>query len=580
MISKILEFNNHYFKDKEDQLLFFSLFYLALPCIIFLLTFITPIIGVTLAALILYPLIVFGSKLHLSKVNFSILAPYFFLAFAISMFFGVGYFGFQTGDHEKNQMIFKELFTRDWPVIFSELDNSKKILSYPLGFFLSAAYFGRTFSWPFANFLLYLNSAFGLLLLFFWLYRFFSPYKFLPLILFFLFGGIDIVGEIIFNNSNFSLGTHIEWWAGHTFLQYSSFPTVMSWNGQHFAAQFIGISIIYELIKEKRYSFILYTFSLVSFWSHLTVLGYIIFSPLFLKSKKIFKEVFFSFNSLSILLILIVFAFYTSKAPGSLPYGFIWNLWNYNEYYPKFFSFYFLEYSLLSYLIWLNRSLLFKLDLYLFYSSILLLSIVPFFSFGWSNDFSMRVSGPALFLLFLITLRLVLKLNKSKKYYALIPIITILVTGSISSASEIYRQVNLTLKPYRFHIINYTNLDFNRGIDYKNNCLVTRKPINFNFSQIDTVKIDAVFYKVNSFKINESPNYLALCFEGKIKVNIPESDVYRIAIKMYGKNNLELNDGLSLVQMRELIDVNDISSRWVEQYTGSSDSLYAKYLMR
>ncbi|WP_281812385.1 hypothetical protein [Limnohabitans sp. MORI2] len=524
----------------------------------------------------LYNLINSQKKIIIFNINrIDVALILFSLIFA--SIFGVGYFGFQTGDHDKNQMIFKELIVRDWPVIFPENQVNNQILSYPIGFFIFPALVGKKFGWLLGNIFLFLSHATGIALVLLWIIRLLKSK--MAILFFILFGGFDIIGELVFNRFQFSLGTHIEWWTSHTFLQYSSFATVLSWSAQHFSAQFLGVCIIYYLIQARMFRYLLYVISLIAFWSHFTLIGYAIFAPLLFKNRRI-KDVIFTFNSFAIIFICVLAIFYLSKDQSSIPRGFLWSYWDFNLYGQKFIAFYLLEFLILSLFLFFHKSILSKEDFILLVSATLMLAILPFYKIGWSNDFSMRGSGPPLFIIYLISMKqLQIFIGSGKKISSSI-LLLILLIGSFSGLSELYRQVNLSFKENKFYILNITSGDYHRGLSNDNKCILIKNNNEDELKNIAFIVIQGRDYNFDKIVPGLSQHNLSLCVKDRINIRFPDVDVYRIDVMLFNKNDKEILGTRSILNFREIDDVNSISSRWPEQYTGDGDSKFAKYLMR
>lgn len=566
--------------SERNMLLVFSLIYLVIPCIIFSLFFIKNSIAVILLPVLLYPFVELvreRSETYKLKKHNILFIFIFIFSFIFASIFGVGYFGFQTGDHDKNEMIFKELINNDWPVVFNDFQVSNQILSYPLGFFLAPALIGKVFGWEVGNISLYLNHAIGIFLVFLWIIKIINRRG--AVVFFIFFGGWDIAGELLFNRFDFVFGTHIEWWTTHTFLQYSSFTTVLAWSAQHFASQFLGVCIIYYLIHKKKYNYIIFTGSIIAFWSHFTLLGYASFIPLLLRERERIKLMFFSVNNFVIIFLIVVFLYYTSKDGQLIPHGFLWNSWDAKDFAARFFSFYVFEFLLLSIFLFINRKELNENDSILLMSCIVLLSVLPLYRAGWSNDFSMRGSGPALFILYLISMKQLFSLYQKRKHSALV-LVLILLIGWFSGLSELYRQFKLSFAPYSFYVLNVTEGEYVRGFNGDKTCLLIRRVDNLKPNLLHALNLQGETYSVKSINDGTNNSNVSICTNHAMRIIFPKIDAERMAVSLFDNSMNEIHGPISLVTIREIGDVNSISSRWPEQYTGSGTSVFSKYLMK
>ncbi len=211
--------------------------YLALPVIIFMLTWIKPLIGIPAALLIAGALLLavknksccensmFSRKTILITIG---------IAFVWCFFAGQGGFWYQSTDHAYRNAIFRDLIYNSWPVVFEKYDA---LLNYYIGYWLVPALFGKVvlfisdnvaIAWLTARIALLLWSIISITLCFFLLVNVLqikSQKKlFLAVLFFILFSGLDIVGIYLTKGT---AGMHLEWWAKR--YQYSSFTTCLFW---------------------------------------------------------------------------------------------------------------------------------------------------------------------------------------------------------------------------------------------------------------------------------------------------------------------------------------------------------------
>jgi len=212
----------------------FACIYLALPILIFMLTWIKLVIGIPAVLLIgfaLYQSIKRVKKVSISKKNLLIALG---IAFIWCFLAGQGGFYYQSADHWARNAIFHDLINNSWPVVFEKQDA---LLNYYIGYWLVPALFGKVtlfisknseLAWLVARIFLLAWSTISVALCFLLLTDTIvckSRKHFLFAVCFFiLFSGLDIIG-IYLTNKN--AGLHIEWWAGK--YQYSSFTTSLFW---------------------------------------------------------------------------------------------------------------------------------------------------------------------------------------------------------------------------------------------------------------------------------------------------------------------------------------------------------------
>ena len=142
-----------------------SLFYLAVPAIIFLAGWLRWYLALPCIGLVTFPLFrsvqnteqVLGNQgarpddpaLKLRHVVLLLLASLLLLSMS-----GVGGFGYQDTDWLKHNAILKDLVERPWPVVY-ELEGRDVPLVYYVAFYLPAALVGKLSGWLLANLTLF-----------------------------------------------------------------------------------------------------------------------------------------------------------------------------------------------------------------------------------------------------------------------------------------------------------------------------------------------------------------------------------------------------------------------------------------
>lgn len=338
---------------------------------------------------------------------------------------GIGGFGFQNSDYSFNNVYFKSLITSDPYPAFTQGYQSFPVVYYS-GYYLPSVLLGKSFGWDIANYFILFWAFLGVLLVFTWIIvilKLKSGFKVLLASIFLiLFSGLDIVGYafLLGNSIDAPFTTHIEFWAGPGFIQYSSNTTLMFWVPQHTLASWliacIGFAAINKIISVKYISIPVFS-SLI--WSPFGIIGFVSIG-LFIIYKsfkeKILKELFYLPGLIPGLMILIVLGLYFAANSFSFPSGFGW------EERPAFFLFYIpfilIEFGIISYLIF-N---LYKIKggksnefTALFFLSIIGLLLIPLYRMGQFNDFVMRSSIPLLMVLQLCILYFILFNNSNNK---------------------------------------------------------------------------------------------------------------------------------------------------------------------
>ena len=349
------------------------------------------------------------------------------ISFLYAFFCGIGRLWAQSKDYPWRNAIFRDLILRDWPVMYPKY---KGALVYYIGQWLPAALPGKLakffgagddISFFVGNIALLIYITAGLSILFLLLFAYFKPGKngamILIILSFIFFSGMDIVASIEPLGAN---NYHLEWWARD--YQYSSFTTCMCWVFNQALIPWICMAL---LLKEKDVSqYILIgmacllsgPFPFVGFFVYALTFG-VIKLVTAVRNKKtagFMKALFSPSNILATLLIFPFIGTYllsnaalsgaggltasnavsqisetvgTDAAVASNSVGeAIWT-------YVKFILLEFGVYAILVAGKYKKRPE--------FYVTIIMLLAFPFFRIGYSSDFTMRASIPALFMMYI-----------------------------------------------------------------------------------------------------------------------------------------------------------------------------------
>jgi len=145
---------------------------------------------------------------------------------------GVGAFVFQNTDHNARNAIFEMLVNNPWPVtknIVIDGANTSRGLIYYIGFWMPSAVFGKLFGITVGYCMQALWAAIGILLFYYFICVIRKKITIWPLFVFIFISGLDILGYYITRTdfSDWSNILHLEWWAQG--FQFSSFTTQLFW---------------------------------------------------------------------------------------------------------------------------------------------------------------------------------------------------------------------------------------------------------------------------------------------------------------------------------------------------------------
>ncbi|MBF0315868.1 MAG: hypothetical protein HQK50_13885 [Oligoflexia bacterium] len=383
---------------------------------------------------------------------------------------GSGRFFLQNGDYHKHNAVLNDLVSMAWPVAYQNLplyeiaseNYPYKLdyfyLVYYLAYYLPAALIGKIFADIYvANHMLFLWTIFGALLAIAWIFRLIGKLSMLAPCFFILFSGLDFIG-LLFNPDPKSKNvesilkgtSHIEWWAGYGFWQYSSSTACLFWTPHHFITAWVLTAFLLYWFMQKEqtttssacFSPFPFIYSLSAFWSPFVMIGLAPFLLLSLFHHPL-KQLFHWKSILLPLLLLLTIALFYQGNLMKHPQGFFWDFLSPTIFWPRYLLFCFLEFGVYALLIWplFRQGGAFERSLYAI--TIILLILLPLYKLGYYNDFTMRVSLPALFVLQLLVWKFLSSENfKQDHLYPIkVMIVMALFLGSFTPLQEISRSI-------------------------------------------------------------------------------------------------------------------------------------------
>lgn len=428
----------------------FAFLYLYVPTIIFLWGWCKPIISIILIPLLTIILIKLfitdkkkisfkdlSKKIKENKKTIIIIA---IISIIYVFFSGIGGYVFQNSDHVYRNAIMDNLVNNSWPIINQPAGdfNSQVMFVYYFAFWLPAALIGKMLGLSIGYLFLYLWSIIGMCIVFSYIRKFYKGNFLIPIIIFILFSGLDIIEAYLHGSNMLDLinsTTHIEW--SSTF-QFSSFTTQLFWVFNQAIPAWILTTFILSQ-KDNRILGVLTAISLIFCTLPAIGLSFIVLYKVFLdngiKKRKItewLKHTLTWENVLVGIPLLIIFAtFVKSNSAGNIiTFGIK------QREIVDYIIAVTLEFSIYYLLIYKYQK-----DQPLYYISLILLLICPMISINNKGDFCMRVSIPALMILFLYIINTIEKAIKSKDKKTLYTLIIVLAIGSITPINEIKRTI-------------------------------------------------------------------------------------------------------------------------------------------
>lgn len=376
---------------------------------------------------------------------------------------GVGGFGYQDPDWLKHNAILKGLVERPWPVVYQVRGQSLPLVYY-VAYYLPAALAGRLGSWYLANQTLFAWSWIGLCLAMQWfvvLARRSAPAM---LLLFVSFSGLDVIGQFVARWVVVPLRpeaaallswTHIEQWS--IGWQYSSNMTLLFWVPHQALAGWIAAGILLHAVLNCRpKTYALLVVGLTALWSPLVTVGLLPFVLAgFLLDAGSWPSRLRQYvsvpNLCGLAMLVVVGLYYGSKLVpalpslgGSIPQGFSLSFAADAQAraigLALIVAFCVLEFGLYGILVAGSRRSWTKQTKGVFVTALVCLSLFPFYRFGGVNDFVMRASIPALFVLAVFVGR-ALQAGSMPRFRRTV-LVVLLVLGSVTALVEVRRHVD------------------------------------------------------------------------------------------------------------------------------------------
>ena len=352
-----------------------------------------------------------------------------------SVLSGAGHRGLFNGDYFKHNALFNDLISLSWPVRYQLKETGDIVyLVYYFAYYLPSALIGKWLGWQAGNVALFVWTLMGISLVFMWLFSFINQKKQLWYgLLFPFFSGLDGLGKLIMRGK--VVNNEWEWWGRN--WQYSGNTTLFFYVPQQVLIGWLLMGmLLYMLVKHKTLPFQVLLLSTSLLWSPFVFLGILPFYLLLLVKKQ------YSLSTIEILVSVVIcsvevlfllsnMTFFTKEA---LATGWLWETEKLGGSWVliRLALFYLFEFGLFVFFIY--RFLFEKsrgTEFMIFIISLILLLFIPWYKMGLMNDFAMRSSIPALYVISYFWIRTIVEAKKSLMvHFAMISIFAI---GSLYS---------------------------------------------------------------------------------------------------------------------------------------------------
>lgn len=470
-------------KTVNSWIRYLAYVYLTLPILIFIIGWIKlpiAIIGAILIIIALFRCIfnekdaneTFWTSKDIAKfgVIFCIISLWVYLS-------GIGGLCYQNGDHMTRNMIYQALVEYDWPVISP--DGSRALIYY-IGFWLPSALVGKLCGMSIGYWFQAVWSVLGIFFTYYFICMRRRKVEYWPLFLFIFFSGMDYMGAWLLGREAASIiqPEHLEWWSEK--WQFSSMTTQLFWVYNQAIPAWLATMLVLTQKNKKNLFFILSLLILSSTFTFVGLIPIVLYFALKKRENKRSLWENLSFQNLvgvfAVGILSVAFLMSNRQVSVSLAdaqqtevhqvemkqagaqksqttvdtiteemkYDNESEVGNssidFSAMLLRYLLFALIEYLPYAFLVQKSNSA----DI-LFYILIGILLICPLISLGDSVDFCMRASIPALFCLMLYCIDFLDKELATRNYMLLIPMIILLLIGSITSFNEIHRSVKNTI---------------------------------------------------------------------------------------------------------------------------------------
>ena len=267
-------------RPRRDLFLLLAVAYLALPNVIFLASWIRPVIGIPAALVVIGAVVWLAWSAKLAEPR-RVLPPKMFggvlvLAFLWTLVAGVGGVFPQSNDYFKHNLLFHDLATLSWPVKYS-LEGGQSFLCYAMGYYLVPTLGGQCFGESAVAPLTFLWTFLGVALVFYWAATLtVAPLKTVGAIILCAATG---VAWTFFKNHGIPGLYPVDGLGGilmkdGLYFDYSDSFTRFNYQPQHALVGWLGAAVLYEMLwNHKQPRGVMFVWSLCLLWSPLTCLG-------------------------------------------------------------------------------------------------------------------------------------------------------------------------------------------------------------------------------------------------------------------------------------------------------------------
>ncbi len=441
-----------------------ALWYLALPVILFFMFWLRApyniiFSGITMGVGLKYSLD--SSKSHIEKkINYRYIALTFCICLLFTVFSGAGGFVWQKPDWTKHNVVLNDLINYRWPVNYGAgAYVSETSLVYYVAYYLPAALFGKLLGWRAGEIGLFIQSFVGLYI-FAQLIGEEIRFSWKKFALFFFLSGMDIVGVILLQGLDRIIHPpyyYLEQYASG--LQFSSIMTQLMWVPQHALAGWIVVMLAYKDYREDRLAETLVWYVAITLlWSPFVGLGLaLLFGPLIISRKKNWIINAYLLPGIAISSIILLYYRSNIYVVGQGIKIYVLSNIHFINNVGTMLAFLILDLYVFAIVLFIVKHWIHTRDKKLVIWIFVLLIMISQVMYGLANDFVMRVSIPALTLLFIFVLQHIEKTVETRSWMTVVVVLIFLFcacTPVLELIRDFHRNVEGTNERPIYSMIN------------------------------------------------------------------------------------------------------------------------------
>ncbi|WP_304235863.1 hypothetical protein [Jiulongibacter sediminis] len=425
-----------------------TVLYISFSLFPFFLGWVRPVYGIPLSLMLIWGLYQHFKNLDFTKREFypaKQLIVFLIILFLWVSFSGSGGMGYQVSDLYKSNTLVKELTNRSWPLDY-DVDGNTMYLAHYLSYYIATPTLFGFLGFKAAQFALFFYTYLGVVLSFFWMYRFVKGNLIGFSFFLIVFGGVTTLSIMLSQDTSIievlkdKILNH-----GYLFwlnswetipLNFMSVTDMLYWTPQHALAAFLGVGLILnDGFVDDDIRYLPFVLSLLAMWSPMVLVG--LFPLLVFVLLKFKFSGFWNYTNLLIapVFFLVQASYLLSIESEELVKNFIFtdmsaegvSILKQVGIYLYFLFFEVFIWAVPIYLILRNQ--LEKVELKLLFHVVFMLSVIPLYRFGLWNDWCTRVSMGCLLTLALFGYKALISGNGYKK----VALFVILIMGGKAS---------------------------------------------------------------------------------------------------------------------------------------------------